>query len=84
MQLIVDVSTDDIIRSIKKMDSNDLERVKNALIARTIYFKKFKKDKLEHVIKDFKDEGYSNDFLKDLESGLKKSSIYNENKTSKR
>ncbi|MCU0288150.1 MAG: hypothetical protein MUF15_17365 [Acidobacteria bacterium] len=84
MQLTVDVRTDDIIKSIKKMDFNDLEMIKNALIARTLYFKKFKKDKLEHIIKDFKDEGYSNEFLKDLESGLKKSSVYNENKTTKR
>lgn len=84
MQLIFDVRTDNIIRSIKKMDCNDLEKVKNALIERTIYFKKFKKDKLEHVIKDFKDEGYSDDFLKDLENGFRKSSVYNENKTFKR
>ena len=79
MQLVVDVCADDIIKSIKKMDSYDLERVKNALIERTIYFKKFKKDKVENVVRDFKCEGYSDDFLKDLESGLRKSSIYHEN-----
>ena len=28
---------------------------------------------------DFKKEDYSNDFLKDLENGLKKSSAYNAN-----
>lgn len=84
MQLVVDVCADDIIKSIKKMDYTDLERVKNALIERTLYFKKFKKDKIEHVIRDFKGEGYSDDFLKDLESGLRKSSVYYENKTSKR
>ena len=28
---------------------------------------------------DFQKEDYSDDFLKDLENGLKKSSIYNEN-----
>jgi len=59
--------------------SYDLERLKNALIERTIYFKKFKKDKVENVVRDFKCEGYSDDFLKDLESGLRKSSIYHEN-----
>ncbi len=80
MQLVVDVSTEDIIKSIKKMDCNDLESVKNALIERNLYFKKFKKDKIEKVIKDFKMEGYPDDFLEDLESGLKKSSIYYENK----
>jgi hypothetical protein len=79
VQLVVDVQADDIIRSIKKMDCYDLERVKNALIERTIYFKKFKKDKIEKVIKNFKGEGYSDSFLKDLENGLRKSSVYNEN-----
>ncbi len=39
----------------------------------------FKKDNIENVIDDFKNENYSEDFLKVLEDGLKKSSIYNEN-----
>jgi hypothetical protein len=41
---------------------------------------KFKKDKIENVMSDFQKEGYSEGFLKDLENGLKKSSVYNENK----
>ena len=32
----------------------------------------------KNFIKDFKDEGYSDDFLKDLENGLRKSSVYKE------
>ncbi len=31
---------------------------------------------LEELINDFKKEGYSNDFILDLEAGLKKSSVY--------
>ena len=31
---------------------------------------------LEELINDFKKEGYSNDFLLDLEAGLRKSSVY--------
>lgn len=42
-------------------------------------FRKFKKDKIENVISDFQQEGYSEGFLKDLENGLKKSFVYNEN-----
>lgn len=64
------------------MDVHELEDVKNAIIKRDIYFKKFRKDKIENVVADFKAEGYSDGFLKDLENGLKKSSVYNENHTS--
>ncbi len=63
------------------MDLNDLEKLKSAIIERDIYFFKFKKDKIEKIAGDFRSEGYSNDFLSDLEIGLKKSSIYNENKS---
>jgi len=79
MLLTVDVSVEDIIKSISKMALNDLEKTKNALVNRTLYFQKYKKDKIENVVADFKAEGYSNDFLKDLENGLRKSSVYNEN-----
>jgi len=79
MQIQIDISTEDIIKTINQMDLTDIERVKTALIDREIYFKKFKKDKIENVMSDFKKEGYSEDFLKDLENGLKKSSVYNEN-----
>lgn len=78
MQVSVDISTEDIIKGIKTMDFNDLEKIKSAIVERDIYFKKFKKDKIENVIADFKAEGYSDDFLNDLENGLRKSSVYNE------
>lgn len=80
MQMSVDVSTEEVIKSISTMDVNDLERLKSAIIQRDIYFKKFKKDNIGSIVSDFRAEGYSADFLDDLENGLKKSSIYNENK----
>ncbi len=79
MQVLVDISTENIINSIKTMDYDDLERIKNAIVERTIYFKKFKKDKIKNIIDDFKAEGYSDGFLNDLENGLKKSSVYAKN-----
>ena len=79
MQIAVDISTKDIINAIKEMELDDLEELKTALIEREIYFRKFKKDKIENIIQDFKSEGYSEGFLKDLENGLKKSSVYNGN-----
>jgi len=79
MQLSIDLKTKDIISLISQMSLNELEKVKNSLIERELYFKKFQKDDLENIIDDFKKEEYSNDFLTDLEEGLKKSSVYNEN-----
>jgi Cdc6-like AAA superfamily ATPase len=79
MQIAVDISTKEIINAIKEMELNDIEELKTALIEREIYFRKFKKDKIENIIRDFRSEGYSEGFLKDLENGLKKSSVYNEN-----
>ena len=76
MQVVVNLSIDDLIKTISQLDLQDIEKVKNSLIERELYFKPFKKDKLENIIQDFKEEGYSNDFLKDLEEGLKKSSVY--------
>ena len=79
MQLAVDVSLPNILTLISQMSLNEIEQVKNKIVEKELYFKTFKKDKIENIIDDFKKEDYSNDFLIDLENGLKKSSIYNEN-----
>ena len=76
MQLSIDLKTKDIISLISQMSLNELEKVKNSLVQRELYFKKFQKDDIENIIDDFKKEDYSNDFLIDLEEGLKKSSFY--------
>ena len=64
-----------ILSLISQMDLNEIEEVKNKIIEREIYFRKFKKDDIDNIIDDFKQERYSSDFLKDLEDGLKKSSV---------
>jgi threonyl-tRNA synthetase len=79
MQLAVDVSLSNILSLISQMSLNEIEEVKNKIVEKELYFKKFKKDKIENIIDDFQKEDYSADFLKDLENGLKRSSIYNEN-----
>jgi Cdc6-like AAA superfamily ATPase len=76
MRLAIDIKTKDIISLISQMSLDDLEKVKNSLIERELYFKKFKKDSVENIINDFKKESYTDGFLSDLEEGLKKSSIY--------
>ncbi len=61
------------------MSLSEIEEVKNKIVEKELYFKPFKKDKIENIMNDFQKEDYSNDFLSDLENGLKKSSIYNAN-----
>ncbi|RLA08346.1 MAG: hypothetical protein DRQ51_02645 [Gammaproteobacteria bacterium] len=79
MQLAINVSMPSILSVISQMSYDEIEEIKNKIIQQEIYFKKFKKDKIENVISDFKQEDYSQEFLNDLENGLKKSSIYNAN-----
>ena len=78
MQLAVNISLPNILTLISQMSLNEIEEVKNKIIEKELYFKTFKKDKIENVMNDFQKEDYSDDFLKDLEDGLTKSSIYNE------
>jgi len=77
MQLAVDVSLPNILTLISQMSLNEIEEVKNKIVEKELYFKRFKKDKVENIMNDFKKENYSDDFLSDLENGLKKSSVYN-------
>jgi threonyl-tRNA synthetase len=79
MQLAVNVSLPNIIDLISQMSLNEIEEVKNKIVEKELYFKRFQKDDIKNIMNDFEKEDYSSDFLKDLENGLKKSSIYNTN-----
>ena len=79
MQLAIDISVSTIASLISQMNLDEIEELKNKIIERELYFKKFQKDDISSIIEDFKRENYSMDFLADLENGLKKSSIYNDN-----
>ena len=76
MKLSVDVSIDNLLLVISQMNLDQIEEVKNKIVEQKLYFQTFQKDDVENIIDDFKKEDYSNDFLADLEAGLKKSSIY--------
>jgi len=78
MQLAVDISLSNILTLISQMSLNEIEQVKNKIVEKELYFKTFKNDKIEDVMSDFQKENYSDDFLKELEDGLKKSSVYND------
>lgn len=77
MQVAVDITLPHILKLISQMNLNEIEEVKKTIVKKELYFKKFQKDDLDAVMGDFKKENYSEDFLKDLEDGLRKSSIYN-------
>ena len=76
MQLSVDISLDNLLLLISKMNINQIEEIKNKIVEQKLYFQTFQKDDIDNIIDDFRKEEYSNDFLLDLEAGLKKSSIY--------
>lgn len=78
MRLAVDVTLSNIINLISQMSLDEIEEIKKTLIEKEMYFKKFQKDDIGEVMDDFKKQDYSDNFLSDLEHGLKKSSIYNE------
>ncbi len=78
MQLQNDKQTtvSDVIKCVKSMNFNEIEKIKNSLVEMDIYFKAHRKDNVQSVVNDFKENGYSDGFLSDLEQGLKKSSVY--------
>jgi len=76
MQLAVDVSLPNILNLISQMNLNEIEEIKNKIVEKELYFKRFKKEDIDDIMNDFQKEDYSSDFLADLEQGLKKSSIY--------
>ena len=76
MQLSVDVSLDNLLALISKMNVHQIEDIKNKIVEQKLYFQKFQKDNIDDIMEDFKKEEYSNEFLLDLEAGLKKSSLY--------
>lgn len=53
------------------MSFSEIEQLKNKIVEKELYFMQYKKDQLEDVMIDFKIENYSQQFLKDLEDGLK-------------
>lgn len=76
MQIAVDIPFSNIITFVSQMNLNQIEELKNKIIEKELYFKKFKKDKIDDIMQGFKQEGCSKDFLSDIENGLKKSSLY--------
>ncbi|MFZ3054306.1 MAG: hypothetical protein WA099_12980 [Sulfuricurvum sp.] len=74
--LALPISENQILQLISQLDLVALEKVRKAIVKKEIYFKRFQKAPINEIVQDFKHEGYSDDFLADLEEGLKKSRTY--------
>ncbi|MDP3265971.1 MAG: hypothetical protein Q8M39_03990 [Sulfuricurvum sp.] len=74
--LALPISENQIVQLISQLDLVSLEKVRKAIVKKEAYFKRFQKAPIDEIVQDFKSEGYSSDFLADLEDGLKKSRTY--------
>lgn len=74
----IEIPLDKLFVIIDQLSSADKEKLLGRLQTKPIKLKPFKKDSIESILRDFtSQEIYEEGFLKDLEKGLKASSIYN-------
>ena len=73
----IDIPLDTLVEIIDSLSADDKEKLMSKIGEITFTLKKFKKDKLTTILADFAETDlYEQEFLTDLEAGLKKSSIY--------
>ncbi|MEA2040071.1 MAG: hypothetical protein U9N82_09615 [Thermodesulfobacteriota bacterium] len=74
----IDIPMEVLYDLIDKLSQEEREIVMNRLRKAPVKLKAFKKDKIESILADFESTDlYQEDFLRDLQDGLRKSSIYN-------
>jgi hypothetical protein len=73
----IEIPLEDLVSIIDNLTEVERKTILKRLTKKSLELKSFKKDKLESIIADFSDTSlYDEAFLKDLEDGLKKSSVY--------
>ena len=73
----IDISTDTLCEIIEQLSEGERKNILIKLKSKPAALKTFKKDKVKSIVSDFtKLDIYENDFLKDLEEGIKKSTLY--------
>ena len=74
----IDVPMDVLYKLVDSLTEEERQKLMEKLKSKeSIELKSFKKDELVRILSDFASTGiYEEDFLKDLEEGLKKSSLY--------
>ncbi len=73
----IDIPFEALLEVIDSLSVADKRKLISKIGADSFMLKKFKKDKLSKILTEFTETGlYENEFLADLEAGLKKSSVY--------
>ena len=73
----IEISMETLYEVIDNLTEEERENLLKKLRAKPVKLKPFKKDKINSILADFAaTDLYENNFLKDLEEGLKKSSVY--------
>jgi len=73
----IEIPLETVIELLESLGEKERNKVIQKLQTRPIALKPFKKDNLANIISDFSETNlYKENFLKDLEKGLKKSSVY--------
>jgi len=73
----IEIPMEALYELIDSLPKKERKKLLERLKAQSVELKTFKKDKIESILADFAaTDLYEEDFLRDLEEGLKKSSIY--------
>ena len=73
----IEIPLDTLYRLVDNLDKEERAKLLERLKTKAVKLSPFKKDKIESILSDFKaTDLYEDEFLKDLEDGLKKSSLY--------
>ena len=73
----IEIPMEALCRLIENLTQEEREKILERLKAKVTEFKVFEKDEIASILADFEaTDLYEDGFLKDLEKGLRKSSIY--------
>jgi len=73
----IEIPLDKLFAIIDQLSSDDKEKLMERLQTQPIKLKPFKKAPIDSIMADFaSSDFYEDEFLKDLEKGLKESSVY--------
>lgn len=73
----VEIPMDTLCNLIDRLTEKERTRLLERLRTKHVKLSPFKKDKIDSILADFKaTDLYEDNFLKDLEDGLKRSSVY--------
>jgi hypothetical protein len=73
----IDIPIDTLYELIDNLTEQEKKQILKRLQIKSVELKPFKKDDINSILRDFTaTDSYEEEFLKDLEEGLKKSSVY--------